>query len=196
MGFVLLVGLVFAIGVLKGFKDAKNASTAPPASTIGHGGSGHGGSHGGAGGLGTTDPDDDDDDTDDDDDDEPGIVGGSGGSHLPTVPPRSVPHHDVKLLQGCSDSDLRMVMRQIDDAIASGAPRYNRGDFQGCYDLYVDKSTDIEGDLSTTCKGPAAALKSGRDKASKLGVVSDKAWAMRDSFDGLVDVIERKGLSL
>lgn len=209
VGFVLLVGLVFAIGVLKGIMDAKSASSSAPAPRLGpagargpHGGPGAGpGAHGGAGGLGIPSPDDSDESDDDEDtageDDgaSPGIASRLG-PRLPPIPPRDVPHHEVKLLQGCSDAELRAVVRQIDEAVALGAPRYNRGDFQGCYDLYVAASTGIERDLSKACRGPIAALETGRDRAAKAAATSDKAWAMRDAFDGLVDVIERKGPSL
>jgi hypothetical protein len=40
------------------------------------------------------------------------------------------------------------------------------------------------------------ALKNARDKAMKMTTPSERAWAMRDGFDGLVDVIARKGTSL
>lgn len=193
VGFVMFVGLIFAVAIFAGYKDAK--SVAGPVPTISPAGTGTSGSTG----PGTKKPfnphealdDDDDDDEDDDDDDDEDL-----GSKLPTPPPRLVPHHDVKMLSGCSDADLKAVIKHIDDAIALGAPRYNRGDFQGCYQTYVSTSQDIEKDLPKACKGPIDALKAGRDKASKAANSSDRAWAMRDSFDGLIDVIERKGTSL
>ena len=193
VGFVLLVGLIFAVAIFASYKEAKSASVGPvPTFSPGGPSTGVGG-----GGLGSSpkglraDDDDDTDDDDDDDDDDEDLTG-----KLPTPPPRIVPHHDVKILSGCSDSDLKSVLKQIDDAISSGAPRYNRGDYQGCYQTYVSTSQDIETDLPKSGKGPADALKAGRDKALKAASSSDRAWAMRDSFDGLIEVIERKGLSL
>jgi hypothetical protein len=192
VSFVLLVGVFFAVAIFASYKEAKTAAAPPPSVSAPTAGKTK--SHGIAPGKGKYDEDEDDDDDDDEEDDE--SITGPGTSHLPPPPPRVVPHHDVKLLSGCSDADLKVVLKQIDDAIALGAPRYNRGDFQGCYQTYVTTSQDIEADLPKSCKGPADALKAGRDKASKLASSSDKAWAMRDSFDGLIDVIERKGLSL
>lgn len=208
VGFVLLVGLVFAIGVLKSLKDAKSASSAAPVPVLGPGGAhgshgGPGGAHGGPGGLAVPSPGggegedgDDDEDTADEDDGAPPGIARRPGPRLPPIPPRDVPHHEVKLLQGCSDAELRGVLRQLDDAIAVGAPRYNRGDFQGCYDLYAATASGVEGKLSRACRGPVAALDAGRERAAKVTATSDKAWAMRDAFDGLIDVIERRGPSL
>lgn len=180
--FVMFVGLFFAIVMFKGYKDAKTAvAPAVPAPTM-------------TAPIGTStttnDPADDEEEDDDDDDSVK-----SPSAKLPPVK-RDIPHHDVKLLSGCSDADLKEVMDDIDDAIALGAPRYNKGDFQGCYDTYVGTAKSIESKLPKTCTGPAAALRTGRDKASKLATSSERAWAMRDAFDGLVDVIERNGTSL
>lgn len=189
VSFVLLVGLFFAVAIFASWKEAKTAARGPvPTSAPAAPGVHH------SPGSGVYDDPADDDDDEEEDDDE-GFTG-PGASHLPPAPPRTIPHHDVKLLSGCSDADLKVVLKGIDDGIATGAPRYNRGDFQGCYQTYVSTSQDIEADLPKSCKGPADALKAGREKAAKLSTSSDKAWAMRDTFDGLIDVIERKGLSL
>jgi hypothetical protein len=36
-------------------------------------------------------------------------------------------------------------------------------------------------------------LADGRKRAARLADPSDQAWAMRDTFDGLLDVIRRRG---
>ena len=38
---------------------------------------------------------------------------------------------------------------------------------------------------------PAKTLADGRKKAARLDNPSDQAWAMRDTFDGLLDVVKR-----
>ena len=81
----------------------------------------------------------------------------------------------------------------IDGAISVGAPLYNSGDFAGCYHLYEGTAADIERKLSSACSGPTRALESGRTRAASLSGPSAQAWAMRDAFDGLLDVIERSG---
>jgi hypothetical protein len=54
----------------------------------------------------------------------------------------------------------------------------------------------IERDVGKTCKGPASALKTGREQAAKRTTSAERAWAMRDAFDGLLDVIDRGGAEL
>ena len=134
-------------------------------------------------------PASDDDDTDTDDDLQ------FGAQALP-APERDVPVHDVKLLDGCSSADLKAVESRIDDAIAIGAPAYNRGDFFGCYVAYDQAAKDIEAALPRACKGPSRALQDGRRRAVSRPQTTQQAWAMRDAFDGLLDVIDRKGPDL
>lgn len=111
----------------------------------------------------------------------------------PALPPvtRHVPLHALSILDGCSDSDVRTIGEGIDGAIEIGAPLYNAGNFAGCYHLYEGTAADIEHRLSSTCPGPARALEAGRTRAASLSEPSDQAWAMRDAFDGLLDVLER-----
>jgi hypothetical protein len=117
---------------------------------------------------------------------------------LPAVK-RNVPVLDARLLDGCSKTDLDTVESSIGDAIEIGAPKYNEGDFDGCYRTYESAALGIERSLSgggKTCKGPGAVLKSGRERAAKLTKPAEQAWAMRDAFDGLLDVIDRRGPEL
>lgn len=148
----------------------------------------------GGGGYGAyDDPSDDDTQADDDD-----PTTGPNGGMAPALPPphRDVPVHDVKLLDGCSTSDLKMVESRIDDAIDVGAPAYNGGDFLGCYMTYDNAAHEIEKKLPTSCTGPKKALEDGLQKAHTKTTSADQAWAMRDAFDGLLDVIDRKGVDL
>lgn len=126
------------------------------------------------------------------DDEDPQV---SPAPKLPAVK-RQVPVHPISVLDGCSKSDLDDVEDRIDGAIHVGAPLYNDGDFDGCYRAYESTARTIEKALPNTCKGPAKALKAGRDRASKLSTPAEQAWAMRDAFDGLLDVIDRKGPDL
>lgn len=107
-------------------------------------------------------------------------------------PTRNVPHHELSLLDGCGEGDLRLLGEMIADAIKVGAPLYNEGNFAACYHVYEGASSDAERRLGSGCKGPMRALADGRKKASALKDPSGQAWAMRDAFDGLIDVINRK----
>ncbi len=110
---------------------------------------------------------------------------------LPSVH-REVPHHDLKLLAGCTDADLQRAGRIIGEAIEVGAPVYNEQHFAACYHVYEGAALDLEKRLPAACKGPKKAMRDGRTRAAKLDDPSAQAWAMRDAFDGLVEVIERK----
>ena len=126
--------------------------------------------------------------------DEPESAGVPRAPRSPAaLPPvqRHVPIHDVSLLKGCSAGDKATIERRLSAAIKVGAPSYNAGDFEGCYSTYESAAAKLELALSATCKGPTAALEAGRRTAREKGTSSDRAWAMRDSFDGLFEVIER-----
>ncbi len=109
---------------------------------------------------------------------------------LPPVQ-RHVPHHALSVLDGCSSDDVRTLASGIDGAIDVGAPLYNAGNFAGCYHMYEGTASDIERKLGETCVGPLQALEAGRTRAATLATPSAQAWAMRDAFDGLIDVIVR-----
>ena len=105
---------------------------------------------------------------------------------------REVPHHALSVLDGCSDKDVRTLVDGIQGAISVGAPLYNSGNFAGCYHLYSGTAADLERRLSSACNGPVHALAAGRERAGSLDDPSQQAWAMRDAFDGLLDLVERR----
>jgi hypothetical protein len=109
---------------------------------------------------------------------------------LPPVE-RHVPHHALSILEGCSSDDVRTLAAGIDGAIDVGAPLYNAGNFAGCYHMYEGTASDLERKLGETCVGPIQALEVGRARAASLSTPSAQAWAMRDTFDGLIDVVVR-----
>ena len=110
---------------------------------------------------------------------------------LPNVQ-RAVPTHELKLLSGCSDRDLALAVHILEAAIEVGAPLYNQGNFAACYHIYEGAALDVERKLQLQCRGPKRALGDGRTRAARLDDPSAQAWALRDAFDGLFDVIERK----
>lgn len=114
------------------------------------------------------------------------------GAKLPPVE-RKVPHHTAAILEGCSEDDVRAIATGIDGAISVGAPLYNGGNFAGCYHMYEGTAADIERKLPASCAGPKRALEAGRTRAASLGEPSAQAWAMRDAFDGLINLIEEHG---
>jgi serine protease Do len=105
---------------------------------------------------------------------------------------RMVPVHPVTIWAGCSEKDMEDVLRSIGDAIAIGAPLYNRNTTEGyeaCFRVYEGTSLKYEKDAP--CKGVRTAFGDGLLRAGSLGSYKEKAWALRDTFDGLIDAFKR-----
>ena len=122
----------------------------------------------------------------------------SGGETSTTVLPaveRNVPTHSVRFLEGCSDADLGQVESSIEEAVRVGVLLYNDGDFLGCYTAYEGHAHALENALPAACHGPVEALATARRTAAALSSPNARAWALRDAFDGLLEVIERSRAS-
>ncbi len=106
-------------------------------------------------------------------------------------PPREVPVHAPAVFADCPDDQLGFTIGSLANAIEVGAPRYNQGDHVGCYRMYLGTATDL---LSTlpACTGVRAALLAGIVRASVLQTYTERAWAMRDAFDGVLEAYQRK----
>src|SRR4029079_4730665 len=83
---------------------------------------------------------------------------------LPSVD-RAVPTHDIKLLSGCSEGDLELSVRVLEEAIEVGAPLYNQGNFAACYHIYEGAALDLERRLPAGRRGPTDALCARRGQA-------------------------------
>jgi serine protease Do len=105
---------------------------------------------------------------------------------------RSVPHHPVAILDGCSQDAQKLVVKMLGEAIEVGAPLYNDGKPDACYHVYDGAAADLARKLPASCKGPTRALADAQKRASGLGDAGAQAWAMRDAFDGLLEVIARR----
>ncbi|CAN5617833.1 hypothetical protein BH11MYX1_BH11MYX1_17490 [soil metagenome] len=105
---------------------------------------------------------------------------------------RRVPFHAVAVLDGCNQKEIEAIVESIGQAIQNGAPLYNTGSAQGfeaCYRIYEGTALKYEKDAS--CKGVRAAFGDGLLRATSLASYKEKAWAMRDTFDGLLNVSQR-----
>ncbi|WP_428266622.1 S1C family serine protease [Haliangium sp.] len=103
---------------------------------------------------------------------------------------RQVPEHDLSLLDGCREESMVEAVEGITKAIQSGAPLYNQGNHEACYRIYEGAAIRLERELD--CPGLRDALGQGLLRAGTLDDYTAKAWAMRDAFDGVLDVIERR----
>lgn len=109
---------------------------------------------------------------------------------LPHPPPRAVPHHPAALLRDCGDEEVDKLRDTIQNAINVGAPLYNDGQFEACFRIYATTSEALQQTLAG-CSGAKRALAAGLHEAAGRGDAVAKAWALRDAFDGLLDVIAR-----
>jgi hypothetical protein len=110
---------------------------------------------------------------------------------LPPPITRNVPVFPGRFLEGCSAADLETIERVLSATIGKGAPLYNDGDVAGCADAYDQGARDLEEALPPSCSGPTHALAESRAAASKLELPNGRAWALRDAFDGLIEVLDR-----
>jgi serine protease Do len=110
---------------------------------------------------------------------------------------RKVPDHPTRLLDGCTGDQIIEVENQIWDAIAVGAPLYNKQEIEACFRIYEGLATKLE--QSPPCKGVKSAFGDGLVRVASMDYKGDdkaeaakswklKAWAMRDTFDGLLKV--------
>jgi serine protease Do len=116
---------------------------------------------------------------------------GHGPDPSRSRPGRQVPNHPLSMLDGCSPDQVTEVVQAISEAISLGAPVYNRGEHEACFVIYRKVAEKYEANAKV-CKGVRDAFGQGLLRAETLEDFTAKAWAMRDTFDGLLDVIERK----
>lgn len=110
-----------------------------------------------------------------------GAPGGSGGRARVV---RRVPDLDRKTFDGCAKAQVVEIVVAIRDAISSGAPVYNQGNHEACYRIY--EGTAIKFEREAACPGIRAAFGDGLLRAGSLDSFTEKAWAMRDTFDGVL----------
>jgi hypothetical protein len=80
---------------------------------------------------------------------------------------------------------LAAAQAYIGMAISIGAPAYNTGDHQGCFDVYAATARMV---LATVSKVPDEAkgkLRAALDRCDTLDEPNEQAWAMRHAFDAV-----------
>jgi len=105
-------------------------------------------------------------------------------------PRREVPEHPLAMLDGSALPGLEVTVQTIAQAIQIGAPAYNEGDVETCYQTYVAAAEEL---VSTRddCPGIQVALREGLGRAAAMTDADLRAWAMRDTFDGVLGVIDK-----
>jgi serine protease Do len=113
---------------------------------------------------------------------------------------RSIPQHAITTFDGCKGEQIVELENAIWSAIGVGAPLYNKGEIEACYRIYEGTATKYE--TNPPCKGikqafgdglvRSAALEyKGNDAKDRAKAYKLMAWAMRDTFDGLLDAAKR-----
>jgi len=111
-----------------------------------------------------------------------------GSSDGPRIQ-RLVPDHALSIFQGCKPDQIAGMVLAIEQAIEVGAPLYNKGEIEACFRIYEGTAVKFERD--SKCPGISAAFTDGLTRAKTLDTYKEKAWAMRDTFDGLLNVARK-----
>lgn len=119
------------------------------------------------------------------------LAGGDGSGRAGDDAPinRAVPEHELAVLEGCNGGNLAEVSAAIAEAIKLGAPLYNEGNHEACFRIYENTVTKYERDGA--CKGMRRAFGDGLVRASAMPSFKEKAWVLRDTFDGMLLVTEK-----
>jgi len=102
---------------------------------------------------------------------------------------RLVPDHAVSIFKGCKPEQIGDMVFAVEQAIEVGAPLYNKGEIEACFRIY--EGTAIKFERDPACPGISAAFTDGLSRAKTLDSYKEKAWAMRDTFDGLLGAAKR-----
>jgi serine protease Do len=92
-------------------------------------------------------------------------------------------------LDGCTGDAQKLIVHMVSDAIDAGAPLFNAGNTSACYHVYDGAASDLARKLPPSCRGPSRTLAEAQKRAAGLGDPSAQAWAMRDAFDALIEVV-------
>jgi hypothetical protein len=104
---------------------------------------------------------------------------------------RQVPPVPPSVIDECPSEDVTAIAGSISAAINSGAPLYNSGNIEACFRIYEGAISEIDRKFSR-CPAARQVLQSGVTRADQLDGWAAKAWALRDSFDGLTNAIAKK----
>lgn len=114
---------------------------------------------------------------------EAGGNSGGGGGKIERAP-FAKDGFAVTVYDNCKPDQVADVVKSIEDAIEIGAPLYNRGDIEACFRIYEGVAVKYERDNS--CKGVRGVFGDVLLKTQSQTDFKVKAWAMRDTFDGLL----------
>jgi hypothetical protein len=104
------------------------------------------------------------------------------------TPTRHIPSHPASFLDHCPVAQLKTVIDALRRAVQLGGPLYDQGNAEAAYRIYESASLDIQRNTAQ-CPGPKQALADGITEAETKTKWTEKVWAMRDSYDGVVAAV-------
>ena len=104
---------------------------------------------------------------------------------------RRVPELERAIFNGCNRQQVLEIVEAIASAVSSGAPVYNQGNHEACFRIYEGTAVKIEREAA--CAGTRSAFGDGLLRAGSLSSFTEKAWALRDTFDGVLRAAEDWG---
>ncbi len=102
---------------------------------------------------------------------------------------RKHPALAASTLDGCTTDAQKLIVHMVSEAIDAGAPLFNAGNTSACYHVYDGAASDLARKLPPSCRGPSRTLAEAQKRAAGLADPSAQAWAMRDTFDALIEVV-------
>jgi hypothetical protein len=110
---------------------------------------------------------------------------------LSTLGPRhAVPHYSLTLLEGASAVGLELAALALCEAIKVGATAYNQGNSEVCAEIYVQVARCLI-EERRDCPGLQRILREGLSGTAPQENADERAWGLRNTFEGALEVIER-----
>jgi hypothetical protein len=107
------------------------------------------------------------------------------------APARAIPEHDIRVLDRCSAEDLDLIASTLGSAIQVGGTLFDEGNADGCFRILEGAALRAHRRLHG-CVGAKKVLIDGVERADRRSAAAEKAWAMRDAFEGLLNVVGKK----
>jgi S1-C subfamily serine protease len=104
------------------------------------------------------------------------------------TPVRHVPSHPANFLDRCPVAQIKTMIDAMRRAVQLGGPLYDQGNAEAAYRIYESAALDIQ-HTTPDCAGPKQALSDGLAAAETKSKWTEKVWAMRDSYDGIVAAV-------
>ena len=100
-------------------------------------------------------------------------------------PPPGDPDEPPAILRRCTNAPS--LVEEITFAILRGAPRFDAGRPEACFDIYKKSAEDVLARYAAggRCEEAAKLLRKGLDEAKKDSDVKKGAWALRHAFDAI-----------